>query len=1549
MKKGIIALFVSVLFLAIALSGCVQRSYCGNDVCETMGVPPETPANCPADCGPAPECIKEGNTGIEGEDECCEGLSEISNCSGDETMCGCGPGFICTYCGNGECGLGENVCNCSADCEPAETHLECVNQQCVKVQGAGIDKCESNVDCLSAVCGNGVCDANENFENCSQDCYPSEERVEGSLSVGTTKPVFSVGEKIELKPASSSGESSAVSGGAGKGAIVSGEKIREFTYLKDGKKIVFLVPETDETVSYVITDVETLPKLVSSSGQTIYPASIEVEPGKKRYIVELKGKNLVDYAIETLGKQKVLDEKYSSQLRSLLLQFKPSIDLIQSNAINSIKNTLGKETVLESRFLSDETKLVIRNKFKYVMNAIVLDLTEEEVKKIEANPFVSAVFESKPVYATLPDAVKEIKADTAWNVASAASPTTTGKGVSIGIIDTGIDYSHADLGGCLGASCKVKGGYDFINDDNNPMDDYGHGTHVASIAAGNGLLLGVAPDADLYGIKVLDAYGSGSWDTVIAGIEWAIDPNKDSDFSDHLDVINLSLGGWGNPDDNVSKAIDKAVDAGIVAVVAAGNSGPYAETIGSPGTARKAITVGAECRAEQSDVSQCDGRIANFSSRGPVRWTDKDGIPQEIMKPDVIAPGVLVCAARYDKLFEEGQHPLYKPCIDDEHVLLSGTSMASPVVAGATALMLENNPSLNPLQVKQLLKDTAIDLGLEENAQGAGLVDVFAAIGKQPVIIAEPSFILFQSDVLSATTIAEKQFELKNNSASTKTFQLSLNSDQKKLSTLFSQQTITLSPSESKNITATFTVNNLEAASGEVLKAEIVVKESGSIVGKIPVRIKLKDRIAVSIKSITAVDVPSNQSYYKEFTITVQNLMSDTAQQFAASIGEWKLLGIEDFASLEPKQLTVPAGSTADLDLTINIPNNSSVPNGIYEGKIFLDSKMQKNEISFELIKKFVLEMKMDYKPGYMMVFDSGDESVHFLSDESETDENHYVYYSDYAGEKSVVVHFWRYTAQYVFETRLVVKENLLPLFGAPYNISVFDAKNRVFFNYVDSNGNRFYNVNHERYLGKRGNRWFNASESCGGDCVGDIYAKLFISDIDSSWVFFNALRQENNETGELYQFIKTTEGAVNADYEFSVNTDDYKKNFVYPNRKGLETLAFYSIYFDAGGWGTGYYSFPFKRIARYFVNANELENELMGFRMDLIRSLDGWEYAIAPLNFYYGNKIYSKAAPFGGGETLEPYDYHKTFFGFPPFYWSGRFANWNGQIIMHTNYTDTWNALFLSQAHDRFDLENAAFRLYNANHEFIREDRIYSSRVGWSPFDINFDVPVFGQKYFLEGEMPYEIDGKTYNSKIAAYMDLGASDRNPPYFKSLQVLRNGNISSYAEKGTEIEFEAVDELSNVSFEATVNGMPSTILSRGNKKYLIMGEPVSGLYEIAIKARDATGNFIEYSFQVPEYVFLSDKSRITNNGSINLEGWLEIKIIKPDGSEEIVVDKPVSIASSETRDISQYFNAKNVSFTEPGEYEVRARLQRYDRCVRTPARIMFLATQVFEVK
>jgi subtilisin family serine protease len=311
----------------------------------------------------------------------------------------------------------------------------------------------------------------------------------------------------------------------------------------------------------------------------------------------------------------------------------------------------------------------------------------------------------------------------------------TGKGITIGIIDTGVDYSHPDLGGSESVAAiasdfvmppfprfnaKVIGGYDFLNQDPDPMDDHGHGTHVASIAAGRGTLDGVAPEAQIVAYKVLGASGSGSSEAVIAAIERAMDPNLDGDFSDHLDVINLSLGTecWKyspdcGPDDPLSTAIDTAVANGVVAVVSAGNRGPGRGTIGSPATARDAITVGAVTKVDQP---------VSFSAHGPVEWTAADGTFHSLQKPDIVAPGVMICAAEHADAWAASR------CIDDRHIMLSGTSMAAPHAAGAAALLLQKHPDWTPQDIKTALRVSAKDLGAQTYVQGYGRLDALAAL-----------------------------------------------------------------------------------------------------------------------------------------------------------------------------------------------------------------------------------------------------------------------------------------------------------------------------------------------------------------------------------------------------------------------------------------------------------------------------------------------------------------------------------------------------------------------------------------------------------------------------------------------------------------------------------------------------------------------------------------------------------------------------------------------------------------------------------------------------
>ncbi len=341
-------------------------------------------------------------------------------------------------------------------------------------------------------------------------------------------------------------------------------------------------------------------------------------------------------------------------------------------------------------------KQLIPFEYETVFNGIAVQISPQTISALEGHPDVKAIHPDRPVRANLDVSVANVRAPTVWQDFG-----LRGAGVTIAVIDTGVDYTHADLGGCLGAGCKVIGGYDFIGNDPDPIDDHGHGTHVAATAAGNGALLGVAPDASILAYKALDAYGRGSTSTVLAAIELAVDPNSDGDSSDHADIINLSLGGRGDENDPLSTAVDNATSAGVLCVVAAGNAGGYL-AIGSPGSARTALTVGA---VDDNDA------LAVFSSRGPT------GIAF-LAKPEVVAPGVAICAAQPAGAFPGSG------CLDDDHASISGTSMATPHVAGAAALLLEARPELSPLALKALIIQSASTVPGDAVSVGRGRLDV---------------------------------------------------------------------------------------------------------------------------------------------------------------------------------------------------------------------------------------------------------------------------------------------------------------------------------------------------------------------------------------------------------------------------------------------------------------------------------------------------------------------------------------------------------------------------------------------------------------------------------------------------------------------------------------------------------------------------------------------------------------------------------------------------------------------------------------------------------
>lgn len=274
---------------------------------------------------------------------------------------------------------------------------------------------------------------------------------------------------------------------------------------------------------------------------------------------------------------------------------------------------------------------------------------------------------------------------------------TTAYGFYIDQIRNGTTNTTYNWSDCT----RFEPGWDFVNNDGDPMDDYSHGTHVAGIIGANGVAVGVAPDVDFMALKACDSAGGCQLSDIIAAIEWATDNDAD--------IISMSLGGSfssvvsGNTGkDSTSLAAEAAVASGKIVVVAAGNHGPGISTLAVPGASENVITVGNI--DDQGTPEQTDDIVATSSSRGPSAFGRLD--------PDLVAPG----------------QAIYSTLPDNDYGSMDGTSMATPHVSGVAALMLEQNSSLTPEIVKRILMQTAANVSGKVFEVGAGEVNAINAL-----------------------------------------------------------------------------------------------------------------------------------------------------------------------------------------------------------------------------------------------------------------------------------------------------------------------------------------------------------------------------------------------------------------------------------------------------------------------------------------------------------------------------------------------------------------------------------------------------------------------------------------------------------------------------------------------------------------------------------------------------------------------------------------------------------------------------------------------------
>jgi len=376
-----------------------------------------------------------------------------------------------------------------------------------------------------------------------------------------------------------------------------------------------------------------------------------------------------------------------------------------------------------------------------LVDSVAAFLTPAEIQALGNASFVTTIVADNPVHGFDYRSTMDVTNLTIGlgDVRAPATGGPAGDGVTVAVLDSGV-ATNTDL-----AASRIVGWKDFVNGQPAPYDDAGHGTYVAGLIAGDGAaslplenggfasvqFRGVAPAADIVGIKVLDEVGQGRTSTMIAGIAWAI-AHKD-DYN--IRVLSISIGG--NPvgpikHDPIAMAVEAAWQRGITVVCAAGNEGDFGSGgILSPGNDPFVITVGATDTRQTAAVT--DDAVASYSSVGPTLF-------DEVAKPDLVAPGNRLISLRtqgsyIDTNFPDNVIPVanFAPTAPTEtasnYLMLSGTSTSAPVVAGAAALMIGADSSLSPDDVKVRLMGTADPVAdASANQQGAGTLDVDGAL-----------------------------------------------------------------------------------------------------------------------------------------------------------------------------------------------------------------------------------------------------------------------------------------------------------------------------------------------------------------------------------------------------------------------------------------------------------------------------------------------------------------------------------------------------------------------------------------------------------------------------------------------------------------------------------------------------------------------------------------------------------------------------------------------------------------------------------------------------
>lgn len=1217
----------------------------------------------------------------------------------------------------------------------------------------------------------------------------------------------------------------------------------------------------------------------------------------------------------------------------------------------------NKSLSKRSRTIAEQKKIEQKTKTLFVgtrsrvhqslrlIGAVVAEVDRPGLQRLLSDRTIERVSLDRKVQADLDESVPLIRANEAWVRAAPNNTPVMGQGATIAIIDTGIDYTLPEFGNCtapLDNSCtKVIGGYNFAYQNDDPFDDNGHGTHVAATAAGNGRLLGVAPQASLYAYKVLSSGGWGYTSDIILALERSTDPNQDGNTSDHVDVANLSLGGWGDPDDDMSLAVDEASENGVVMVISAGNSGPYPSTIGSPGTARSAITVAASCKPG-STSSYCYGTVAEFSSRGPLIWNGVD-----LQKPDVAAPGVEICAARAPGLLED-----WPDCGVDE-VALAGTSMAAPHVTGVVALILQAEPSLTPDQVKSKLRNTAKTIHPDINAQGAGEVVAANAVAGTLPLAVSPGQWDITSNPTQGTSNSSQIFTLPSGTSVTGLQQQAI-LNVPGVTIAFDEEYLLNRTTRVLSVSAQASINNAVAKPG-TYHGWAEFRRNGSLIGTVLINVTVQATLvmAPSTKNIDyGIDNPTLTSWDSDPQIfTLTNRRTDIAQTVSTTVS-----GLLPQVTYDlPTTITVPANSTIEVPTSLHV--NNQLWNGEYHFPVKLISGPNQIMYTASFLKYYVVDVVIDdFDPNLFYWVQVHDQN--FQNILNTTPEQRSTFYFDQPGPYDTIVTYpgvddpgsSRYFLPFVFS------ENNQPVNGyAEIHVAQPVDYNEYRISGSDIDGNfsssgyafirpHFYDSNGFR------NPWLPGFL----EIVNQQYASMVVNNISSAYEFQSVLVQPpTSPVEEQYYFASSIRGIQDDTYPAISSSELVPTYFesIVPIPQPTIPLT-YLCWVGACASSIDYSNpWEYPRLQTTWSNLSDYETTLShytDFRYEECPEFGYcpnifWSPLIFPptgeRSFYFQNPDVVRALPTMEGQT----EYN----GLGPSYWTGEF---NVQpLYMEINSTDHFFGTALRR--QDYSLQGYApidYTLKRNGIAFASGQLPSQNPRYYIPFNPIVSVPLgVSGNYEFSTTFEYLVWGTTaYQGSYTGSFSSGLTDPNPPALTQLYFKSQGERSQAYDPNLINQIEiSLDPIGGTLIAPTVSLDQPTVIA--NLPYTLENDVYrvtlpSGLsgdrISVKIIAQDISGNTSRWTFELPIGSSIYDPipptaQLIAPTGTEIAQGTIQIQAIASDNQSVATVEflqdgLLIGVASTGTCDstnVCTYTYSYNTRLTTNGTHAYTARV------------------------